>query len=326
MKKKFVITFIILDFLALLCLFVAYGPINTFRDWFIPTSLGSWEHQYFAQTIYSDKQIRKVVNSMGTYSPSGDSDSSQIDFDNTDPLIYSSIYEEQVLKREATDVFKIIEIEGSTYKGHILVVYDPSRISLEISPKVKSGGQKITDLAKSFNALAAVNASGFVRNQATGALSPDGTFIIDGKLYKDSGRELIGFNNDNVLVLTKDSPTEAISKGMRDAVSFGPFLIVNGEAATFSKGGGYGLRPRTAVGQRKDGIVLFVVIDGNSYGTSGVDMEELTNIFIRYGAYNAANLDGGGSSSLYANDKLINNPAGWGYQGERYIPNAWIIK
>ena len=326
MKKRLVIICGILDFLALLCLFIAYGPINIFRDWFIPTSLASWTHQYFAQTIYSDSQIRKVLNSMGTNSPDSDSDSSQIIFDNTDPLTYSSIYEEQVLKRDEQDVYKIIEIEGNTYKGHVLVVYDPSRISLEISPNVKTGGQKISSLAKSFDALAAVNASGFIRNSATGTLSPDGTFIIDGKLYKDEGGGIIGFNNDNVLVLTNDSPTEAISKGMKDAVSFGPFLIVNGEAATFSKGGGYGLRPRTAVGQRKDGIILFVVIDGNSIGTSGVDMEELTNIFIRYGAYNAANLDGGGSSSLYAGGQLINNPTGWGYQGERYLPNAWIIK
>lgn len=326
MRKKLVIIFIILDVLALLCLGLAYGPISIFRDWFIPTSMGSWTHSYFARTIYSEEQIREVLNSMGTYSPKENTETSEIHFDNVDPLIYSSIYEEQILKRDNDAVYKILEIEGSTYTGHILVVYDPSRIGLEISPNAKKGGQKITSLAKSFNALAAVNASGFVKNKSTGAASPDGTFIIDGKLYKDAGGQIIGFNEDNVLVLTNDSPSEAISKGMRDAISFGPFLIVNGEVAKFSKGGGYGLRPRTAIGQRQDGIVLFVVIDGNSIGTTGVDMEELANIFVRYNAYNAANLDGGGSSSLYADGKLINNPAGWGYNGERYIPNAWIIK
>ena len=289
MKKKLVIVFAILDVLAALCIFMAYGPFDFFRDW------------------------------LGT-------DSSEITFDNKDPQVYSSIYEEQVLKREEDAVYKIIDIKGNTYKGYILVVYDASRISLEMSPRMKFGGQKITDFAKSFDALAAVNASGFIRNDQTKALSPAGTFIIDGQLYKDEGGSLIGFNKDNVLVLTDETPTEAIRNGMKDAISFGPNLIVNGKASTFTKGGGYGLRPRTAVGQRKDGIVLFVVIDGNSYGTSGVDMEELTNVFIRYGAYNAANLDGGGSSSLYADGKLINHPAGWGYEGERWIPNAFIIK
>ena len=326
MRKKLVIIFMILDFLALSCLFVAYGPISLFRDWFIPTSIGSWTHEYFARTIYTDKQIEWVLDSMGTYTSDETTDSSLIDFNNSDPLVYDSIYEEEILKRDKDDVYKLIDIEGDTYTGHILVVYDPARISLEISPNIRNGGQTISGFAKSFDALAAVNASGFVRNATTGALSPDGTFIIDNKLYKDEGGGIIGFNNDNVLVLTRDSATEAINNGMKDAISFGPFLIVNGVPATFSKGGGYGLRPRTAVGQRKDGIVLFVVINGNSYGTSGVDMEELTNIFIRYKAYNAANLDGGGSSSLYAAGKLINKPAGWGYEGERYLPNAFIIK
>lgn len=326
MKKKFVIILAILDFLACCCLFLAYGPFDKFRDWLVTTAVGSWEHRYFAQTIYSSEQISKVLASMQTTIPGDDTDSSQIDFNPEDPLVYKSIYEEQILKRDKDAVYKIVNIEGDTYKGYILVVYDPSRISLELSPRMKYGGQQITDFAKSFDALAAVNASGFIRNATTHALSPDGVFIIDGELYKDGKGNIIGFNKDNILVLTKDSPSEAIKNGMKDAISFSPFLIVNGEASTFTKGGGYGLRPRTAVGQRKDGIVLFVVIDGNSYGTSGVDMEELTNIFIRYGAYNAANLDGGGSSSLYADGKLINKPAGWGYEGERYLPNAWIIK
>jgi len=326
MKKKLVIVFAILDVLAALCIFMAYGPFDFFRDWLVTTAMGSWEHHYFAQTIYSDKQITEVLASMKTVVADGSTDSSEITFDNKDPQVYSSIYEEQVLKREEDAVYKIIDIKGNTYKGYILVVYDASRISLEMSPRMKFGGQKITDFAKSFDALAAVNASGFIRNDQTKALSPAGTFIIDGQLYKDEGGSLIGFNKDNVLVLTDETPTEAIRNGMKDAISFGPNLIVNGKASTFTKGGGYGLRPRTAVGQRKDGIVLFVVIDGNSYGTSGVDMEELTNVFIRYGAYNAANLDGGGSSSLYADGKLINHPAGWGYEGERWIPNAFIIK
>lgn len=328
MKKKLVILFAILDFLALACLFVAYGPISDFREWFIPASVGSWKHHFFAQTIYSDEQIRKVMNSMGTTAPEGNSDSSQIVFDNTDPLIYSSIYEEQILKRDKDAVYKIIEIEGSTYNGYILVVYDAKRISLQNSPYIKKRGQVISDLAKEFDALAAVNASGFNRNDTTGALSPDGVCIIDGKLYTDGGGTIVGFDENGVLVITNESASEAIEHGIKYAVSFGPSLIVNGEPAKFNKGGGFGLRPRTAIGQRKDGIVLFVVVDGNPWATTGVDMEELANIFIRYGAYNASNIDGGGSTSLYADGKLVNRPAGWGeyYDEGRYLPNAWIIK
>ena len=55
----------------------------------------------------------------------------------------------------------------------------------------------------------------------------------------------------------------------------------------------------------------------------------LIELFQKYGAYNAANLDGGGSSALYAvvdgKGALINNPQGYGYSGERYLPNAWMV-
>ena len=327
MKKVFIIILAILDLGALACLFLAYGPYSGFRDWFISTASGSWEHSYFAHILYSDKQISDTLSTMQVYEVEGVTDTSQITFDNKDTGVYESIYDEQVLKRdEGNDLYKLIEISGNKYKGYILVVYDPSRISLFNSPKLKTGGQKITALAKTAEAKAAINASGFIRNKETRALSPNGTLIIDGKLYTDKGGSIIGFNNDNVLTLTKESATSAIEHGMKNAVSFEPFLIVNGEPSKFKKGGGYGLRPRTAVGQRKDGTVLFVVIDGNSYGTTGIDMEELTDIFIRYGAYNAANLDGGGSSSLVVEDKLINKPAGWSYEGERYLINAWIVK
>lgn len=326
MKKIFIIILAILDLGALTCLFLAYGPYTGFRDWFISTAAGSWEHSYFAHILYSDNQIKETLDTMKVYEPDEVTDASQITFDNKDTGVYESIYDEQVLKRdEGNDLYKLFEIKTSKSNGYVLVIYDPSRISLFNSPKLKTGGQKITDIAKEADAIAAINASGFIRHE-NGSLSPNGTLIIDGKLYTDKGGPIIGFTNDNVLTLTKESASSAIEHGIKNAVSFGPFLIVNGEPAKFKKGGGYGLRPRTAVGQRKDGTVLFIVIDGNSYGTEGIDMEELTDIFIRYGAYNAANLDGGGSSSLVINGKLVNEPTGWTKKGERYLINAFILK
>ena len=114
--------------------------------------------------------------------------------------------------------------------------------------------------------------------------------------------------------------------GIRDTVSFGPFLVVNGVASQFKGNGGYGIAPRTAIGQRKDGIVLLLVIDGRRPGHSiGVDMVELTNIMLRYGAYNASNLDGGGLSSIVVEGKTLSVAGGSGYIGERYLPNSWLV-
>ena len=130
-------------------------------------------------------------------------------------------------------------------------------------------------------------------------------------------------------MLTKKSAKEAIKAGMDRAVEFGPFLIVNGKESTFKGNGGWGIANRTAIGQRQDGIVLLIVIDGRSSESQGISMVDLKDLFVRYKAYNAANLDGGGSSAMYAvvkgKGKLINNPQGFGYSGERYLPNAWMV-
>ena len=69
-----------------------------------------------------------------------------------------------------------------------------------------------------------------------------------------------------------------------------------------------------------------LVIDGRRPGHSiGVDMVELTNILINYGAYNAANLDGGGSSSLVVEGNQISVAGGFGYSGERILANSWLV-
>ena len=130
-------------------------------------------------------------------------------------------------------------------------------------------------------------------------------------------------------MLTKKSAEEAIKDGMDRAVEFGPFLVINGKKSTFKGNGGWGIANRSAIGQRQDGIVLFIVIDGRTASSTGISMPDLAELFVKYKAYNAANLDGGGSSALYAfqNGKgsLINNPQGYGYSGERRLPNAWMV-
>ena len=114
---------------------------------------------------------------------------------------------------------------------------------------------------------------------------------------------------------------------MVDAVEFGPFLIVNGIPSEVSGNGGWGYANRTAIGQRKDGIVLFLVIDGRgANGSNGISIADMISLFEKYGAYNAANLDGGGSSTLTINNNLINDPRGYNYTGQRYLPNAWMLR
>ena len=333
-KSIFSIFLIIVDIIAIGCFFVAYGPYSFFRDWFVTTSMTTMTHKYFAYTLYSEEMIDKVLDNNKIIESEDPTDTSKISFnENADTGVYESIYEEQVLKRDSNnDIYKVVDIKGNSWNGKMVVVYDPSKLKLIFSKKYGGAGEYLSTMAKNNKALVAMNASGVYHPNHQNRVT--GTAILNGKVYAtgkriNKGGGLIGFTKDNILMLTKKSAKQAIADGMDRAVEFGPFLVVNGKMATFKGNGGWGIANRSAIGQRQDGIVLLMAINGRSSKSAGISMKELAEVLRKYKAYNAANLDGGGSSALYAvvNGKggLINNPVGYGYSGERYLPNAWMV-
>ena len=116
---------------------------------------------------------------------------------------------------------------------------------------------------------------------------------------------------------------DALEWNVRDAVTFGPVLIVNGEPVAITGTGG-GLNPRTVIGQRGDGAVLLLVINGRTTSSLGASYEDCIRIMLQYGAINAANLDGGSSSVMVYNGEIINNIVSM--RGDRTVPTAWIVK
>ncbi len=327
--KKLVVTFIVLDALAFIFLFFSYGPIGYFRNLLITTAMTTAEHKYLARVIYNEDTIAEVLSNNYVLEINEPTKVDDIIFKSADETgRYESIYEEQILKKDnENDLYKVIDIEGNGYKGFLIAIYDASRVTLYSSRAGR--GELLVNMAKKEEAIVGINASGFYFPD--GVMKASGLVIKDGKVWS-AGKSmtktggLIGFNYDNVLVLSKEKDSSVI-KTLRDAVEFGPFLVVNGQASPIKGDGGWGIAPRTAIGQRKDGIVLFLVIDGRNVGYSlGASMKEMQKIFLRYKAHNAANLDGGGSSSLVIEGKLHNKPAGNTYKGERYIPNAWMLK
>lgn len=331
--KKTTITFIILDFLVVIFLFFTYGPISYFRNLLITTAMTTKNHHYLARTLYSDKTISEVMKENYVEEVNENTNLDDIVFSIEETQKYESKYEEEILDREKDQIYKIIEISGTGYKGFIAVIYDPSRIELVTSKYLGERGQFLQTIAKENEAKIAINAGGFADAGGTGSGGfPTGAVIKDGKIVYQGletgwGGGIVGFTKDNKLILTKSSATEAIKQGVEDAVEFGPFLIVNGKRSITKGNGGYGISSRTAIAQRKDGIVLFVIIDGRQPGYSiGVDMATLTDILVRYKAYNAVNLDGGASSSLVENGDIVNKPCAVSSTGERWIPTAWIVK
>jgi len=186
-------------------------------------------------------------------------------------------------------------------------------------------------MAKDNNALIAINGGGFEDpNFNSNGANPLGITISDGKVITDKyyggSGGLIGFTEDDKLVLGKMTVKQAQEMKVRDATTFGPFLIVNGKPSEVLGNGGWGTAPRTAIGQRKDGIVLFLVIDGRTVTKPGADMNDLIEIMQNYGAYNAANLDGGTSSVMVVDGEIINDPIdSSGAHRTRYIATGFIL-
>ena len=324
-------TFVVIDILAIAALFIIYGPFSFFRDFWITSAMTTMTHHYLAETFYTEETIKETLNKNYVEIISTNTDSNQIVFsDSKDTGVYESEYEEQILKRdEGNDLYKVFKIKVNGSTAHITVIYDPSRIHYAISSKINNRGQHLIDIAKEQNAIVAINASAFSRKGTK--LIPYGITIKDGVILQNASYSskygIVGFNNDNVLVFMQGTAEDAIKAGIRDAMTFGPLLFVNGKAATIKGNGGLGYAPRTVIAQRKDGIVIFIVFDGRgTTGGMGASMNDLIEVLTRYKAYNAANLDGGGSSTLVINNEVINETGGWGYSGDRYLPDAWIVK
>lgn len=319
--------------LVAIALFLFYGPWSGFRNFWITSAMTTMSHQYLATALYSEETIQKVLAENKIIEPDGTTNTNLIKFEKyKKSKSYKNEYEEQILDREENDLYKVINIEGKSYNGFLVAIYDPSRISIATSKYLGKRGESILTVSKDNNAIIAMNAGGFYDPDwnSNGAL-PHGTVIKNGKVVSDyidanmSGG-FIGFDKENKLVLGKMTKEEALKKGLRDAVEFGPFLIINGKSAFVKGNGGWGIAPRTAIGQRKDGIALFLVINGRLATSIGADMSDLTEIMENYGAVNAANLDGGSSTELVINNKIINTPVAGGENGLRNMSTFWIVK
>ena len=311
-----------------------------FKNWLITTAMTTMNHQYLATWFYDEYDVNQVLANNYVAESGEDTDPNMINFTEPDfsQTTFKNEYDRQVLtKDEGNDVYKIIDIETSKFKGKLAVVYDPSKVKLGVSKGIGttlsgSYGEYITEIASRYDADIAINASGFYDpdwNSRGGV--PHGPVISEGKLVTNfkriaTGGGLVGFDSDNKLILSRMTADEAIKAGIRDAVDFGPFLIVNGKSSFVKGNGGWGDAPRTAIGQREDGIVLLLVIDGRQTGSVGADMNDLTEVMLNYGAINAANMDGGTSSAMELRGEIITHPRNGNFKEKtRPVPDAWIV-
>ena len=146
--------------------------------------------------------------------------------------------------------------------------------------------------------------------------------------YNDLGKngeaDLLAITKEGVMLVGKYSVEKLQELGVQEALSFGPSLVINGKMTPMSGDGGWGIAPRTVIGQRKDGAIILLVIDGRGTSSLGATLKEAQEVIYKLGAVNAMNLDGGKSTTMYYDGDIINTPSN--SMGERSIPTAIIVK
>jgi len=298
---------------------VMYGPFSTLRTIYVTTAMTTMSHQYLAKIFLSDNKIKIIM------------DNNKADFEGkTTDITAINIPDNTVVEALAPikkDKITFEDISNSRYKGYILMVSNPARVSVGSTDKLNKIGMKLDGIIDRYNAIGGINAGGFADpgGRGNGGI-PMGVLIENGQVL--TGTEgikyyTVGLNQDSQLVLGSFTLSDMRDRKIANAVTFDPFLIVNGEPTV--KPGSYpgGLDPRTVIGQKQDGTIIFLVIDGRQIGSLGATLEECQNVMLSHGAYNAANLDGGASTEMIYNNKIINHPSS--SAGPRYIPSAFII-
>lgn len=287
-------------------LFFMYGPYKGLSDLWIITAMHTSESRFLAKMFYTDTHIEKVLAKNRVLIDSGSTDGDKIQFPGDN----------------VTDKILTHNISGKNYRGYVMEITNPARMHL--APAKDSQGEKLEEIVIRNAALGGVNASGYKALETPGIA--DGFSIVDGETIsrcdKDSHR-IGGLDNNNRLIVGKMTEDEIENCSFRWAVEAGPVLIINGTPIEMTNIAG-GIAPRTAIGQKKDGTILIVVIDGRQLSSVGAFLQDVQSVLLEYGAINAINLDGGSSTSFFYKGALVNSPS----KGEKHreIPNAILIK
>ncbi|MBM7563414.1 phosphodiester glycosidase family protein [Paenibacillus sacheonensis] len=213
---------------------------------------------------------------------------------------------------------QLFTIHAQYFSGYALKVKlkTPDAMKMVLGQDKNGGAETTLAAARRYGAIAGVNAGGFADDG--GKRYPLSTTVMNGSYlngFDPSFKDLffVGLNDNLELIGGKYSSREQLDKqNPKFGASFVPVLLQNGRTSTIpSKWQTSPLRaPRTVVANYKDNQLLFLVIDGrNENGSSGATLEEVQILLQRFGAIDGYNLDGGGSSTLVFNGRVVNHPS-----------------
>lgn len=306
---------------------LAKGPSPTARDIFVMSVRETSAVGFLANLFFTDEEIAEIESAedMAVYV---ETDTSLINIQMPQPdglEREGPVADEWGFVDEDGDGIIIDEVHGEGYSGYMMIVLDPSRVIVGTVPEAYGGrGYTVAELVERFDAVAGINAGGFVDNDGRGDGSiPDSLVVYKGKAYEDyrGTREgFVGIDDKYILHVGNLTAEDIKARNIQYGASFGPVLIVNGEPVENLTSG---VNPRTAIGQRSDGAILMLVIDGRQVISLGATLRDLVDVFQKYGAVNACNLDGGSSSLMWYQGDYINNCAS--VIGIRPVPTTFLV-
>lgn len=323
-RLKYSLAFIIFEAIFTSFVFtmiVFYGPFINVKKAVVGALVTSGKHGYIAKWFLSDAEINNLTNHQTAINSMKNS---------TEKINVNAI---NIANKNNTNIERY-DVIGKKFKGYILVIHDPTRVKVGVTKNIGTEGELTSQIAEDNNAVAAINGGGFsdVANAGNSLYTgtggkPVGILMSKGEVISDNAGKInekvttMGITNEGKLLVGNYSIQDLKENKVTEAISFSPILVLNGKAHNIEESGG--LAPRTAIGQTKDGDILFLVIDGRQLSSVGATYEDVQNIMLQYGAENAINLDGGSSTAMYYNGEIINNPSD--AAGERYVPSAIYV-
>ena len=316
--------------LVLTITLICHGPSESAKELFATTILETGQLKFLANVFLSKEELQEIVDKNSLQDMDAEVDENLINTDGN----------------KEKELIEIHNVSGDGFEGTMMVVNDPAKISLATTYPWSEYGKELGVIVDEAGAIAGVNGGIYYSSGNKGG-RPYGVTVSNGEIQDItlgwSGLYLIGFDENNLLrIISLEGMNKSAVEKMvkeekiRDAISFQEEssdannhfvkLIINGEKRELS-GKGSGQNPRTAIGQRKDGSVLILVTDGRGKnGHLGATASDLIEIMAEYGAVNAANIDGGSSSSLYYKKYLRTSVTFYYTNSSWRLPTAFVVK
>lgn len=305
------------------------GPSPTAQKLFVLSVRETSAIGFLANIYLSDEELAKLTVSEIVKEPSEKTDTSLIEIPTPTPSTQPNDSETDIpeITEEEKDI-EVVRISGSLYEGVMLIVKDPLRLFVGTPDELGGKGLKLVEMVEKYDAVAGINAGGFYDPLGGGHEgTPDGMVICNGEVVWGEPNvklNVAGFDNLGILHVGMMTTEEAMDAKIQWAVSFGPALIINGKVQSFESDLISGLNPRTAIGQRSDGAVLMLVVDGRRMNSLGATYGDLADIMLDFGAVNASNLDGGSSTLMIYEGEVMNICAS--VTGPRALPTTFLVR